>query len=222
MAMIATHNLADGVRPDSLGAWSWLWTVLHVPGALRPLPGVQVYVLYPLVPWTGVMAAGYGLGPLFLREPGQRRKWLLGLGLALTLAFVVIRATNIYGDPQPWSPQRNWVFTIFSFVNCEKYPPSLLYLLMTLGPALMALAWFDGVTIPLARPFVSFGRVPLFYYVIHLPLIHALAVLWARPRGYDLPIVYFVWLGVVLALFPVCYWFAGIKQRRRAAWLSYF
>lgn len=247
VVMIAAHNLFDGVRPESFGALGWLWKVLHTNGAISPAPGYTFVVNYPLVPWVGVMAAGYGLGALLLRERGERRRLLFRLGAALTAAFVVLRAANVYGDPRPWAAQGDWVLTVLSFLNCEKYPPSLLFLLMTLGPSLVALAWFDRDPGPRARPFVVFGRVPLFYYLLHFPLIHlvALALSYARygqgpwlftgppwgpglmrafPEGYGygLGVVYAVWVAVVLLLYPLCRWFAGVKRRRRDAWLSYF
>ena len=133
----------------------------------------------------GVVAAGYAFGTLFLREPNERRKWILGLGIGMTLLFVVLRFSNLYGNPRPWSAQNNLLFTIFSFIDVHKYPPSLLYLLMTLGPGLILLAFFDRGTPRLLRPFLVFGRVPLFYYLLHLPLIHGLGgggcsvALWA-------------------------------------------
>jgi hypothetical protein len=167
---------------------------------------------------------------------------LLSIGGALTLLFLVLRYTNGYGDPRPWIPQNDWVFTLLSFINCEKYPPSLLFLLMTLGPAIAVLPLFERIAaIRISQTFVIFGRAPLFYYLIHLQLIHAAAVvvayvrygradwLFANPgfqripstNGFDLPIVYLVWFGVVLTLYPICRWFAGVKQRYRFAWLSY-
>jgi len=156
----------------------------------------------------------------------------------------VIRATNIYGDPFPWSRQQSLLFTVFSFIKCEKYPPSLLYLLMTLGPSFIVLALLDRDLGKFWRPFFVFGRVPLFYYFLHIPLIHALVVAADYVRygsspyaaeapwtiggrqlppdyGYDLPVVYAVWLGVVLVLYPLCRWYAGVKQRSRSVWLSY-
>ncbi|MDQ3803197.1 MAG: heparan-alpha-glucosaminide N-acetyltransferase domain-containing protein [Acidobacteriota bacterium] len=244
--MIAGHNSFDGVRPESFGAHAWLWKVLHTNGAINPFPGYTFVVNYPLVPWVGVMAAGYGLGALLLRGRGERRRLLFRLGAALTAAFVVARAVNVYGDPRPWAAQGDWVSTALSFLNCEKYPPSLLFLLMTLGPSLVALAWFDRDPGALARPLVVFGRVPLFYYLLHFPLIHlvALALSYARygeapwlftgppwspglmrafPKGYGygLGVVYAAWVAVVLMLYPLCRWFAGVKRRRRDAWLSY-
>ena len=196
-----------------------------------------------------MLAAGYGLGPLMLLDAKRRRKELLGLGLALILVFVALRYGNLYGDkvsaragqPGPWSAQKDWLFTAFSFVNCQKYPPSLAFLLMTLGPALVFLGLVDGGPGRLGRFFVVFGRVPLFFYLLHWFVIKDVAIGLAYARyqradwmygtpaegaappdyGYSLWVVYGVWLGVVLFLFPLCYWFAGVKRRSRAAWLSY-
>jgi uncharacterized membrane protein len=200
--------------------------------------------MYPLVPWIGVMAAGYGFGQVFLLERERRRRLLLRLGIILTLAFVALRALNSYGDPHPWSIEKNALYTLLSFINCEKYPPSLLFLLMTLGPAMIALSLFERFNQsrrvpPLLQPLIIFGRVPLFYYILHIPLIHALAIVFAMVKygpavselfkggkppddyGYSLPVVYLIWIGVVLTLYPVCRWFANVKRRRRDAWLSY-
>jgi uncharacterized membrane protein len=246
ISMVALHNLFDGVSADSFGSFRWVWAILHSGDILEPLPGMHFVPGYPLVPWIGVMAAGYGFGTLMLRPSDQRRKWLLGLGVGLTVAFIVIRATNFYGDPRAWSTQKTGLFTVLSFINPEKYPPSLLYLLMTLGPAIITLALFERISHPLSRPFVIFGRVPLFYYLLHLVVIHALAIAFAYARygqagwmfknitvpsnsvlpypqgyGYSLVIVYAIWLGVVLVLYPVCQWFASVKKRRHETWLSY-
>ncbi len=240
--MIALHNLLDGVKPEDCGTLAWLWRILHSGGILVPTARYRFSAGYPLIPWIGVMAAGYGFGALFLRESAERRKWLISLGALLTALFIVLRAINAYGDPAPWSRQKIGLFTLFSFVNCNKYPPSLLFLLMTLGPALLAVAALDRGTPRWLKPVLVFGRVPLFYYLLHLPFIHGLAVLasyleygqaswWfanpgdppLRPTdyGYSLPVVYLIWIGVVLALYPVCRWFAEVKRRRREGWLSY-
>ena len=182
LAMIFGHNLLDKIRLESLGALSGTWKILHVPGSLEPLPGVHFDILYPLIPWIGVMAAGYVFGHLLLREPRERQELLLRLGAALTLSFVLLRATNVYGDASAWAVQKNWWFTIFSFLNCTKYPPSLLYLLMTLGPALLVLAWLDKTSGKWRQPFLIIGRIPLFYYLLHIPLIHLTAVLFSWIR----------------------------------------
>src|SRR2546423_2319038 len=181
--MIATHNLLDPVQARSLGAFSGLWATLHSRELTETYGGIRVFTMYPLVPWIGVMAAGYGFGQLYLLERERRRRLMLRLGLGLTLLFIILRAINIYGDPHPWTVQNSAVYTFLSFINCEKYPPSLLFLLMTLGPAIIALALFERFNrepVPgLLQPLVVFGRVPLFFYIIHIPLIHALAIAFA-------------------------------------------
>ena len=162
-----------------------------------------------------------------------------GLGIATIAGFILLRASNLYGDPAPWTAQDSLLATVLSFINCEKYPPSLLYLAMTLGPALLFLAAFDGVRGRAADVITTFGRVPFFYYIVHLFLIHALAVLFAavtqgevawlfgvpggKPAGYGLglPGIYAVWLAVVAMLYPLCLWFAAVKRRRREWWWTY-
>ena len=176
VAMIATHNLLDGVSAAGLGRFRPLWLVLHEVGMIRLPDGLVVLVGYPLVPWIGVMAAGYAFGELLLREPERRRRTLFLLGLGLMAAFVVLRALNVYGDPRPWSVQGSPLFTALSFLNCTKYPPSFLFLLMTLGPAIAALAIFDRSPGSLGRSLVTFGRVPLFFYLLQWPVVHGLAV----------------------------------------------
>ena len=245
VVMVAVHNAFDNVSPAAFGALAPLWSILHVPGLLFATPRVTVVVSYPLIPWVGVTAVGYGLGQVYLWPAERRRAFLLRLGLALCAAFVALRALNLYGDPAPWSPQASAVRTALSFLRTVKYPPSLLFLLMTLGPALLLLGALDRGTPALLRPALVFGRVPLFYYVMHMPLIHLVAVgvclarygtahwMFESPRpdlipftpppgwGFDLPVVYLVWLAVVLALYPLCRWFAAVKQRSDAPWLSY-
>ena len=240
LALIAGHNLLDGIRPEMLGSASWLWTILHQQGLLRLGHGVSVYVLYPLIPWVGVMAAGYALGPVFQWEAGARRRFLITLGAAVTLGFVLLRASNFYGDPAAWQVQQTGLATVLSFINCEKYPPSLLYLMMTLGPALLLLGAFEGVAGRLASWIKVYGRVPLLYYVAHIYLLHVLALVmilatytdlsWVfadgPPRkpadyGLSLPAIYAVWLAAVAMLWPLCRWFAALKARRQEAWLSY-
>ncbi len=140
LVMIFGHNLLDGIKAAQFGAAAPVWNFLHQPGHLQLAPGVDLVVLYPLIPWIGVMAAGYALGPVFTREPAARIRELFVLGATITVGFILLRATNLYGDPAPWAVQDNVVASVLSFINCEKYPPSLLYLAMTLGPALMLLA----------------------------------------------------------------------------------
>src|SRR5947207_1145993 len=174
VAMVVTHNGLDAVTAESWGTMGWLWKILHGGGLLDSGTGYRFVAAYPLIPWIGVMAAGYGFGALLKREPNERRNWIFGLGVGLILLFILIRGINGYGDPNPWSRQKNGLFTLFSFLNCHKYPPSLAYLLMTLGPALVVLALLERGTPRWLGPILVFGRVPLFYYLIHLPLIHGL------------------------------------------------
>jgi uncharacterized membrane protein len=237
LAMIAGHNALDGIKAEQLGAAAPLWNLLHQPGRFDIAPGVKFFVLYPLVPWIGVMAVGYALGPVFTQERAARVQQLFMLGAAVTLGFVVLRATNLYGDPAPWAIQDNLLATVLSFINCEKYPPSLLYLAMTLGPALMLVAALESVRGPVVDWIATFGRVPFFYYVVHIFLLHALAVLFAwvtigefgplagrKPATYGMGLagIYAVWLAVVVSLYPLCRWFAGIKRRRTEWWWRYF
>jgi uncharacterized membrane protein len=204
-----------------------------------------VFVAYPIVPWIGVTAAGYGMGQVFGWPPDRRRRFLLTLGLTLALGFLVLRGINGYGNPLPWSVQQTGVRTALSFLNANKYPPSLLYLLMTLGPAVLILWMLDAATPRWLRPALVFGRVPLFYFLLHLPLIHLLAVVACYARygvvhwmfespsldkypvtfppgwGYELPGVYLVWMIVVVSLYPLCRWFADVRRRRSDWWVSY-
>jgi uncharacterized membrane protein len=243
--MIAGHNLFDAVQAQSFGSLAPLWTILHSPNLIYSSPRHVIFVAYPLIPWIGVTAAGYGLGKIFAWPPDRRRKLLLQLGMGLTLAFIVLRAVNIYGDPFRWSAQHSSVFTALSFLNTTKYPPSLLFLLMTLGPAMLLLRAMDGGTPGFLRPALTIGKVPMFYYAMHVVIIHILAVIICYMRyrhvhwmfespglaqypvtpppgwGYTLPVIYLIWAGVVLALYPLCRWFAALKQRRSEAWLSY-
>jgi uncharacterized membrane protein len=240
LAMIAGHNLLDGIDAEELGNAAWLWTLLHEPGLIEIGPHARLFVLYVLVPWSGVMAAGYALGPMFRLDPASRRSFLLRTGAAVTAAFIVLRATNLYGDPAVWSVQASVLATVLAFIDCEKYPPSPLYLMMTLGPALILLALFERVHGALAGVVTTFGRVPFFFYVVHVAFIHALAVGFAwitvgdigwtfgaflsqKPASYGLNLfgVYVVWLCVIAALYPLCRAFAALKRRRHEWWWSY-
>jgi uncharacterized membrane protein len=238
--LIAGHNAFDRV-----GSLDPLWRILHAPGFVLNTPEHVIFVAYTLIPWIGVTAVGYALGGIYSWEGERRRSFLLKLGLALIAAFFIVRGINVYGDPQRWSTQRTPLFTVLSFFNATKYPPSLIYLLMTLGPAMLLLRAVDQGTPRWLRPAITYGRVPFFYYAFHFALIHALAVAvcWARYRsahwmfespdlghypysappgwGYALPIVYLAWATVVIATYPACRWFAALKQRRSDWWLSY-
>lgn len=245
VVMIAAHNLLDPVPAAAFGSLAPIWTVLHVQGFLLNRPGHVVLLAYPLIPWIGVTAAGFGLGQVFDWPVDRRRRVLLRLGSALTIGFVVLRWLNVYGDPSRWTIQRSAAFTAVSFLNTTKYPPSLLFLLMTLGPALLLLRAFERPAAGLA-PVRTIGSVPLFYFLMHLVAIHALAVAicavrygavhWmfespdlghfpiTEPPGWplSLPPVYAIWIGIVAALYPLCRWYSGIRARSANRWLSYF
>src|ERR1051325_9724779 len=182
LALIVLHNAFDWVQPQHLGPFGWLITVLHVPGLVYQAPGWRLAVGYVLIPWMGVMAAGYFFGNVFTWKPERRQKFVISLGFALIVCFLVVRGFNGYGNPRPWVPQDRFLYTIFSFVDCHKYPPSLDYVLMTLGPGLVLLGLLEKYNPRFLQPFLVFGRVPLFYYLLHLPLIHAMAVLVAYIR----------------------------------------
>jgi len=274
LLMIALHNLLDrfhvqgwhGPNSPVPGVGAKLYIILHQPYEAFPIfgfPSPVVFVLYNLVPWIGVMAAGYGFGALYQMDVARRRRLLLTIGGLATVLFLVLRAINHYGDPSAWARQDTIAFTIISFLNTTKYPPSLLFLLMTLGPALLVLAWFESSTasqrfannpslekrgfLPdlvehLRNALVTFGRVPLFFYLLQWPTAHLISVLvhliagkpvgWmfgspvgnsGPPHGvgFNLAVVYACWIAGVLVLYPLCKWFAGVKQRRRDWWLSY-
>lgn len=247
--VVALHDLLDTVRPEQTAPWAGFWGLLHVKGMIS-IGGFGRFVLFPIVPWFAVMALGYAFGALFQRPDRRRATFILGAGAFLL--FVVLRATNLYGNPPAlpggvtpgdFSVQPTVEKTVILFFDTEKYPPSLQFLLMTLGPSLLALAWLDGKRVgTLAKALIVFGRVPLFFYVLHLYAIHVLAVVVAvfmgqpwqwllhggfwfgdLPQGYghDLPFVWAMWALVVVALYFPCRAFAELKRRRASWWLSY-
>jgi uncharacterized membrane protein len=240
LVVIAGHNLLDSVRSTNP-----LWVVLHSPGFLVPGPDHAVFVAYPLIPWIGVTAAGYALGQIYEWTAERRRQWLVRTGIGWTVAFILLRGINVYGDPNRWSAQKSALFTVLSFLNTTKYPPSLLFLLMTLGPVLLLLRAVDGHTPRVLHPALVVGKVPMFYFLLHFPLIHliAVAVCYARYGaihwmfespgldrypftpppgwGFSLPVVYLVWATVVISVYPLCRWYATVKARRTDWWLSY-
>jgi len=248
--IVVGHNLFDlgslAATPGQLGRWTWLWHVLLRPGGISLGADTTIQVAYPLLPWFGVMALGFGFGVVLLLPRRARARVTFLIGLVLFTGFVVLRWLNVYGEPAPWKTQDSALKTLLSFLNCQKYPPSLLYILMTLGPGLMALAAFDfwegrltHVPGPVWRGLVVLGRVPLFFYVLQWPVIHMMAnvasVLSKQPinwfawcfeypvgYGYSLPVVYAVWaLSLGILYFP-SRWFAGLKQRNRDLWLLHY
>jgi uncharacterized membrane protein len=234
LLIIFGHNLLDDVDPQTFGSWAPLWSLLHV---CEPIP--HAFVAYPLVPWIAVMSLGYCIGSLFDLERERRKQWFTWLGVASLTLFVLLRTTNVYGDPADWSLQRTTVRTLLSFVDVQKYPPSLQYLLLTLGAAFLLLAALDSTRGKVSEVLRTFGRVPLFFYVLHIALAHLAAGSIALAMGYGtallsddfmqvpqqwgfgLPVVYLAWFLVVATLYPACRWYAAVKRRRDDWWLSY-
>jgi uncharacterized membrane protein len=244
LAIVVGHNLLDPVwphtvaPPDGVTSTGPLWAALHSQ-ILQVWGPFRLRFQYPLLPWIGVMLFGFGASQIFLEPPERRRRLLLASGLAGVVGFVLLRASGVYGDPDPWQSGSGPLRTTIDFLNTTKYPPSLLYLLMTLGPGAIICALADRVPEIVRRPLVVFGRAPFAFYVVHIYLIHTLAVavgvlqgFQARqmatmvaflPAGYGLPLplVYVAWAAVLVALYPLCRWMADLKSRRRDWWLSY-
>lgn len=238
LVVIFGHNLLDPMKPDAFGSMAGLWHALHAPGFI--LPGV-LFVGYPLIPWFAVMCLGYVLAQVFDWNVSQRRRALLLSGTGALALFVLLRAVNGYGNPDPWTAQRSTALTIASFLNVRKYPPSLDFLLMTLGPALIALALIENARGRIASWLSVYGRVPLFFYVTHIFVAHAAAMVLRfiqfgeiarvpiihHPEtipatyGVGLPGVYLVWAIVVILLYYPCRQFARMKSSRSDWWLSY-
>jgi uncharacterized membrane protein len=240
---IAGHNLLDGYMPSSELA-AGIWSFLHVQNILTV--GIRLFIAYPLVPWIFVMPLGYYFGRWYHKDVQQevRIRHLFRLGLLLTLFFVVLRFLNFYGDPTPWADQETLPSTVLSFFNVTKYPPSLLFLLITLGPAILLLGFAEKWKGALASKLIVVGRVPMFFYIVHIYAIHLLALLAAVMSGYDasdmvisiwvtfepqlqgygfdLWLVYSVWIFVVIALYPLCSIYYSYKSSHRHLWwLSY-
>ena len=240
-AILLGHNLLDPIWPPTTGVFDtsppW-WVAAHGQMAITAGP-LFFAIVYPLVPWIGVMFLGYGTAPVFQQPAPRRDTRLIALGLATTAAFVVLRGIGVYGDPNPWQVQASASSTLIDFLNVSKYPPSLLFLLMTLGPAAMLCGAADRVPHAVKEPLIVFGRAPFAFYVAHLYLAHALAVAFGAAQGFEpgafltysfffpqgygvgLPATYAVWLLVVAALYPLCHWVAAVKRRRQDWWLSY-
>ncbi len=239
IALIFGHNLLDGIKADSLGNYKLIWLMLHEQGFYQLTKTYAIFILYPVVPWIGVMALGYYFGTLFKLDAAVRKPLFIKIGAGAIALFLVLRGFNIYGDPIPWHTWDAWWKNILAFVDCRKYPPSLLYLLMTLGPAMIALAYLENIDNALTRIFTTYGRVPFFYYVPHFYIIHISQVIIALSLGFTeqnlrdagagnpgkwgfgLPVIYLIWLLVVASLYFPCRWFMKVKQRRTDWWLSY-
>ncbi len=249
VAIILLHNLLDGIRVpdeimlDSAASLSQaLWIILHQPGTVKVFDGAsQVFFLYPLLPWIGVMAAGFAFGTLYSWNAERRRKWLLALAVTATVLFVVLRLINIYGDPAQWAVQDTNAFTILSFLNTTKYGPSLLFILMTLGPSMIVLAVadsFNGQAL-WQRIAITFGRVPLFFYLQQFFVAHIMGILLAvlagkdlswvfadnptppPDHGFSLAVTYAAWIVGLIILYPGCAWYSEYKRQHKHWLLSY-
>ncbi len=237
LALIAGHNTLDGISVNVFDGWDWkeaLWMMWHQEGFLpfKEGSGLAGLVLrYPLMPWLGVMAAGYALGPVFLWESGRRQRFLLGAAAVLLLAFVLLRSGNFYGDPWTWAPQqRGLMFDLMSFLRVNKYPPSLLYLCITGSISLALLVLFERVGGN--RVLALFGRTPMFFYVLHIALIHFLGNLYFEvmygggpdfsgpkavwPVGYEhsLTVVYLAWAAMLALMYGLTLLWCRWRQRR--------
>ena len=238
LLLVVGHNLLDTIHVQGNSLPAFLWSILHDEKHFT-FGRFLVFVHYPVLPWLGVMILGYYLGSLYAPDydPRQRKRILRLLGVGALGLFVILRLDNWYGDAAHWSVQTNAVFSLLSFLNVTKYPPSLLYLLITLGPALILLATMEKPLNSLSRKIVTFGRVPMFYYLAHILLIHILAVVAAlitghsgmgilnnavnsipelKGYGFGLAIVYTVWIAIVLLLYPLCKWFERYKRNHQS------
>jgi uncharacterized membrane protein len=244
LLLVVGHDLLDGVDKSING--NIFWSLLHE-REFYPGDYFSVFVGYPILPWAGIMFLGYCLGSMYVPsfDATQRRKLLVRFGLGAIAAFIVIRLSNVYGDPSAWTVQpRGGFYTFLSFMNVTKYPPSLLYALATLGPALIFLSFAERFAGKLWDYVTALGRVPMFYYILHIYLIHILGLIAAIYTGFDasdmvfntwvtdspnlkgygfsLGVTYLVWIAVVLALYPLCLWYDRYKTKHREYWwLSY-
>lgn len=238
-AVVLFHNLLDGLAPMVPAFLKWLFIILHARDHITIAPGIEFLVAYPLIPWIGVMALGFAFGKIFYLEESVKKKVLFRLGAGMAAAFLVLRWVNAYGEPVPWALQDSALFTVMSFLNCSKYPPSLLYLLMTLSPAILFLWFMRERETSVSRLLLVLGRVPMLFYIAHIFLLHALALgfAWARyggfptfmlsgnpifsspaypsgpaDYGYGLAVVYVLWLLVLATLWPLCRWYMRFKK----------
>ena len=243
IAIVAGHNLLDPIAPEQLGRFADVWRVLHDGGMIVRNGAPLTIAFYPVLPWFGVMALGYGLGPIFVSA--RRDRILVAMAIALLVAFVILRGANGYGNPQPWTVQADAVKTAMSFLDVQKYPPSLLYVCVTLGPMLLLIPLFDRIRGHVTEFFRVFGAVPLFAYVLHLYVLHALAIaahvavgqsidgmfntvhdLFLTPEvfagtGLSIVTTYIAWIVVIAVIYFPCRWWGDVKRRRHDWWLSY-
>ena len=245
LIIVFGHNLLDKITMAGNDVPSFLWATVHEFHIFHLNDNIVVGLMYPFVPWLGLLILGYCLGKLYLPEvkSSYRKKFLRYTGVAAILLFVLIRWFNVYGEMHQWSAQKTTIFTVLDFVNTTKYPPSLLYILMTIGPALIFLSLVEETSNSITRKITVFGKVPFFYYILHLLLAHTLAWIaffatghsWndlvfnfnspdgslPAGSGYSLWVVYVAWVVVITILYFPCKWYANYKSTHKQWWLSY-
>lgn len=238
--IVLGHDAFASVQATDFGAWALGWRLFMAPGPATPLPGI---VAYPALPWFGILCAGYGLGAVFVRPDAERRPRVAALAVAALALFAVLRTLHSYGDPAPWSVQSSAIFTVLALLNVSKYPPSLQYTLLTLGVSLLVSLPLERVQGFVRRMLLAFGRTPMLTYLVHIYVVHGLALLVGLAMGlpaaafanflastdrlkavhwgFGLPVVYGVWLLVLVVLYPMSRAYAALRRRRRAWWMSY-
>jgi uncharacterized membrane protein len=257
LLMILLHNLLDPYQlppqiafgagdPSFSQTWAqMLWIFLHQMGLISMPYGSVAFEIYPLIPWVGVMAAGWAFGSIYTWGAEPRRRMLLVIGITAALLFIILRFANVYGDPAPWGQQATTARTFLSFLNTTKYPPSLLFLLMTLGPSIAVLSLTDGIDgrAIWQRVAIIFGRVPMLYYILQWFTAHGLGLIFSliagkqigyffvdpgssgrvapADYGFSLGIVYLAWITSLAILFPICWWYGNFKKRHKHWILSY-
>jgi uncharacterized membrane protein len=249
LIIVLGHNILD-FPEAALGFKAGFWWDLlhHGKFAMYPFaPNHYIVILYPFLPWTGLMMLGYCAGTFYTQQynEAQRRKYLLGIGSGLIVFFIVLRLVNMYGDPLPWSLQKNIFYTLLSFIKVQKYPPSLLYMCITIGASILLLAVLEKYKNRFTAVMQIYGRTAFFYYILHFYLVHLICMICFFARGhsmqdainsarnlpflfivpgegYSLGAVYLIWLAVVASLYPICKWYDGYKTKHKEKrWLSY-
>ena len=242
IVLVFGHNLLDSIHRQGSSAQDVIWYALHQPNSVFIDSTHLINFVYPVLPWIGLMALGYGFGSLYRDDfpVEKRRRWLLRIGVGAVVLFIFLRGFNLYGEPHAWEPQSSLVFSLIPFLNTTKYPPSLQFLLMTMGPALICLSAIEPLGKYLPKPVIVFGRVPFFFYILHLYVIHVLALLWLvyqgrdwhqyilsareimsgtlRDVGLSLGAVYVIWMVVILLLYPICKWYQNYRATNPAKW----
>ena len=242
LLIVFGHNLLDRIVLEGQSPLNILWYILHQSNGISIGENRFLYFSYPILPWIGVMLLGYAFGTFYRKGFNEaiRHKYLIYIGLSATLLFFILRGINIYGDLAPWANQETVSKTVISFFKITKYPPSLVFVLMTLGPAFLFLYAVEKTKLRFASLFITFGRVPFFYYILHILVIHLGAIIgllltgkdWKlmildnvtmnsgilKGYGYPLWAVYVIWIAIVLLLYPICKWYMNYKKANKDKW----